>query len=95
MNGIFLAASSLGALVTIAMSEPKMQELKQQAQVQSEQSFLFRPPQTAHLTIGSLPPASSDVAKGAGSMTTRTIVDEDPSTGSQTVTEERVIAFQD
>ena len=93
MNGIFLAASCLGALVTIAMAEPKMQELKQQEQVQQDQGRLLQPIHTAQLTIGKLPQVSTP--KGTGSMTTSTVVEVDPATGAQTVTEERVIAFQD
>jgi hypothetical protein len=95
MNGIFLAASCLGALVTIAMAEPKMQELRHQEQLPQEQSGLSQPMHVAQLTTAKLPPVSADIPKGSGSMTTRTTIDVDSSTGEQTVTEERVIAFQD
>jgi hypothetical protein len=95
MNGIFLAASCLGALVTISMAEPKMQELKQQEQLQQEQSSLVQPIQTAELTTQKLAPASSDLAKGTGSMTTTTVVEADPRTGEETASEEQIIAFHD
>ena len=95
MNGIFLAASCLGALVTISMAEPKMQDMKQQDQLQQEQFEIAQPIQTAELTSQKLAPVSATLAKGTGSMTTTTVVDTDPTTGEETVTEERVIAFQD
>jgi hypothetical protein len=95
MNGIFLAASCLGALVTISMAEPKMQELKQRDQQPQEQSQVVQPVQTAELTTQKLAPVSPRLNKGEGSMTTTTIVEADPRTGEDTVTEERVIAFQD